>query len=267
MNNEDYINHNRKLWNSITPIHISSNFYDLEKFKKYKNSLQAIELEELSNDVRGKELLHLQCHFGQDTISWENLGAKTTGIDFSEVAIKKAQELAQEINFKSKFKVGNILKPENWLEQKYDIVFTSYGVLTWIPDLKKWGKTIAQALKKDGIFYMVEIHPFLMMYDFQSLEISYNYFFEKEPIEEISKGTYAEPEADFSEKEYSWNHHLGEIINTLIENDLEIEFLHEFNYLPYKCFPNMIALEENKWVLMAFGEKVPYIFSIKARKK
>ena len=202
---DKYFDANKKLWNSRVNIHYNSEFYNIEKFIKTKNSLNSIELKELG-DIKGKSILHLQCHFGQDTISLANLGAKVTGIDFSEIAIEKAKELNKKLNTNCDFICCNIYDLKNHLNKKFDIVFTSYGTIGWLPDINKWADIVSYFLKKNGKFLIVEFHPFIWIFDNNFKKIEYSYFHTKAPIKEISKGTYADRNKRIEMVEYGWNH-------------------------------------------------------------
>ena len=133
MNSEhNYIEINRQSWNDRTEIHLKSEFYDLENFRKGKSSLNDIELN-LLGDIQGMTILHLQCHFGQDTISLSRLGAKVTGVDLSDKAIECAQNLAKDTNAQTRFICCDIYDLPNHLDEKFDLVFTSYGTIGWLP--------------------------------------------------------------------------------------------------------------------------------------
>ena len=134
---------NRKHWDESVRVHVASKTYDVERFlSARKGRLKPIELEELG-DVRGRSLLHLQCHFGLDTLSWAMEGANVTGIDFSEPAVKEARRLAGETGLDARFVVSNVYElPEN-LDGEFDFVFTSYGALNWLPDMTKWAEVVA----------------------------------------------------------------------------------------------------------------------------
>ena len=163
-NYEKYFHANMDAWNRKTIEHFRSDFYDVKKFRETKSSLNNIELEEIG-DVKGKSLLHLQCHFGLDTLSWANLGAQVTGVDFSEESIEKARQLSSELDLTADFICCNIYDLRNHLSRKFDLIFTSYGVIGWLPDLDEWATLIADFLKQGGIFYLVEFHPFIWIYD------------------------------------------------------------------------------------------------------
>jgi len=264
--NNKYFEANKAIWNKRVEIHYNSEFYDNENFLKTKNSLNSIELKELG-DVRGKNILHLQCHFGQDSLSLANLGANVTGVDFSEAAINQANQLGNETNIEAKFICSNIYDLKNKLDDKFDVVFTSYGTVGWLPDIKKWGELVSHFLKPEGQFIIVEFHPFNWMFDENFEYLKYSYFHTDDPIEEITEGTYTDRNADIKMVEYGWNHPLSDVINSLITNGLEIKSLEEFSYSPYNCFPNMIELEKGKFVFEKYKEILPVIYSINAVKE
>lgn len=269
MNNREvskkFFDTNKNAWNNKTKVHLKSPFYDIEGFKKGNSSLKFIELEELG-DVKNKSMLHLQCHFGQDSLSWQRLGAKVTGVDFSEESIKAAKELNEELNLDAKFICSNIYDLENHLDEKFDIVFASYGTIGWLPDFKEWGRLISRYLKRGDVFYIVEFHTMLWMFDddFKNLECSY---FNYGEIKEEVSGTYADLNAPLKQVQYGWNHPLSEIVNSLIDNGLEIEFLHEFPFSVYDVFPNSVQGEDGWWRIKGLENIIPMMFSIKARKK
>lgn len=261
----DSFEHNRKSWNELTTIHSESSFYDVESFKKGKTSLNNIELEELG-DIKGKKLLHLQCHFGMDTLSLARLGAEVVGIDISDTSIQKAAELSSELGIPARFIRSNVYDIENVLNETFDIIYTSYGAINWLDDLDRWAKIISRYLKSNGIFYMVEFHPFRYTLNEKS-EIYYSYFKSK-PIETVVDKSNTE-ESEISNKDLKhveWHHSLSEVLNSLISNGLKIEFLNEFPYQVYNCFPNLIENEKGKWVSEKYGDKIPYLYSIKAKK-
>jgi SAM-dependent methyltransferase len=176
MNLAKAFNTNRETWNKKVAIHAASDFYDLDSFKKGASSLNCFELEALG-DVRGRSMLHLQCHFGQDTLSWQRKGAMCTGIDISEAAIQLAQDLNSELDLDANFVCCNVLDTSKYVSEKFDIVFTSYGTIGWLPDLKPWAQMVYERLKPGGIFYIVEFHPIAWMYDYTDSppELLYGY--------------------------------------------------------------------------------------------
>ena len=262
---DEFLKTNQKLWDAKTEIHKDSEFYDLENWKKGGVSLNQYELEAIGS-VEGKSLLHLQCHFGQDTLSWERLGAKVTGIDFSEKAIKVATELNAELGMDAQFVQSNVLELDQNLTGEFDIIFTSYGTIGWLPDLAQWAKIINHFLKPGGIFYIIDFHPALYMFDWDSQELTYPYFNTGEAFEDVEEGTYADRSAPIQMKEYFWQHSLSEIIGSLLNKKLQLIDFQEFSESPYNCFPNMKPTNDGMYYFGKRELKIPHLFSIKMKK-
>jgi SAM-dependent methyltransferase len=266
MNPENnYIEINRQSWNNRTETHLKSVFYDMDNFLKGKSSLNDIELK-LLGDIKGKSILHLQCHFGQDTISLDRLGANVTGVDLSDKAIESAKRIAKDINSNARFICCDIYDLPNHLDNKFDIVFSSYGTIGWLPDLDKWAKVVSKFLRPNGQFVFVEFHPFVWMFDDNFEKIAYRYF-NSGAIIETQSGTYADKEADLTITDISWNHSLSEVLNSLIKNGLEINSFDELDYSPYNCFNNTTEFEPKKYRIKHLGEKIPMVYSITATRK
>lgn len=262
---KDYKNINKTSWNKRTEVHIDSQFYANDSFVQGRNSLNEIELY-LLGEIEGKKILHLQCHFGQDTISLTRLGAQAVGVDLSDKAIEKAKELALKTNSEATFVCCDIYDLPKNLDGKFDVVFTSYGTIGWLPDMDKWAKVIDHFLKPQGIFLIVEFHPYVWMWDNDFEKITYNYF-NSEPIIETEDGTYADKNAALSQESVTWNHSLSEVMTSLLQNNLQIESFDEFDYSPYNCFNKTIEIATNKFQIEHFNNKIPMIYAIKAIKK
>jgi SAM-dependent methyltransferase len=265
---DKYLKINREMWNDWASLHAKSEFYNVEGFKKGRCTLYPVELEEMG-DISGKTLLHLQCHFGLDTLSWARRGARVTGVDFSDKAINIAHSLSKELDIEAEFVCANIYDlPEN-LSGKFDIVYTSAGVLCWLPDLKRWGEIIAHFLKPGGFFYILEGHPFMNMLlsdspDIAGPEIVRSYFYTAEPEEYQIDGSYAGVKTDKPHTGNEWTHSMGDIINAIISAGLQVEFIHEFPKIFFKAMPYMEQDEEGYWRIP--GDKLPLTFTIKATK-
>lgn len=260
----NYIEINKKSWNNRTDSHLKSDFYDLDGFIAGKSSLNQIELE-LLGDIKGKNILHLQCHFGQDTISLSRLNAKVTGIDLSDKAINNAVELSKKMDSDTSFICCDIYDLPNHLNEEFDIVFASYGTIGWLPDLDKWATIVSNFLKPSGKFVFVEFHPVVWMFDDNFEKIGYNYF-NSGAITETENGTYADREAKISQEYVMWNHGISEVVNNLIKNGLEIESLNEYDYSPYNCFNQTIEFEPKKFRIKHLENKIPMVYSIVAKK-
>jgi len=269
--NEEYFKTNLRRWNELVAVNAKSKFYNLDGFKSGKSSLFPIELKEVG-DVEGKMLLHLQCHFCMDTLSFARMGAKVTGVDFSDKAIKLARQLSEELDIPANFINANIYDIPDILEDKFDIVFTSNGVIGWLPDLFKWAEIINYCLKPGGTFYIVENHPFGNLIDEkyeETFQVGYDYFNEGKPYHfDEDEGAYADPNIKLQNFEtYDWFHPMEHVINSLLKVGLELEFLHEFPFSFFQIHPDMKQREDNYWEFQTFKHSVPMIFSIKAHKK
>jgi SAM-dependent methyltransferase len=265
----EYLEANRKRWEELTTEHERSPFYDLEGFKAGKDRLRSIELSELG-DVSGKTMLHLQCHFGMDTLAWARRGAVVTGVDFSEKAITLARSLSEELNIPAEFVCSDVFDLPNVLSGTFDIVFTSYGVLHGLPGLKRWGEVIAHFLKPGGIFYIVEDHPMFRTFRAKpdgEYRVERSYFFSETPQRIEGAGSYATDGKGSSGESYVWDFSMGDVINSLIEAGLTIEFLHEFPFAARAKFPFM-ELGEDGWWRLPPGQHgvIPFLFSLQARK-
>lgn len=264
MSERNWFKDNRELWNRRTPIHLQSDFYDVAGFRSGKSSLCGIELAEMG-DVAGRSLLHLQCHFGQDTLSLARLGAVVTGVDFSAASIDAARELATTLHLPATFLCHNVYDLPNEVEDDFDIVFSSFGVLGWLPDLDRWASVVRHHLKPGGIFYLLEFHPFYSQFNEAGL-IQYSYFPGNGPEEDICTETYTDGNSHPPQREYWWNHPLSQVVNAIRGQQLQIELFHEFPYSVYKLGDAMQEIEPGKWVHQDLGERIPYMMSLKARR-
>ncbi len=268
----DALRDNLALWNEWTGVHEASTFYDLEGFKRGGIRLRDYELEEIG-PVDGLELLHLQCHFGMDTLSWARLGARVTGADFSPPAIALARRTADEIGIPdARFIESNLYGLPDVLEGDFDVVYTSRGVLGWLPDIRRWAQVVARFVRPGGRFYITEIHPVVQAFENEGvapgeLRLRYPYWEHAEPLSFPVQGSYADPEADVgAQTEHGWNHGLGEIVSALVDAGLRIETLREY---PFVDWPLDFLAEgaDGKWRLPQSVEgEMPLFFSVLASK-
>jgi SAM-dependent methyltransferase len=234
------IRENNALWDEWTAIHARSAFYDLEAFKQGGVRLSPEEIAEIG-DVTGRELLHLQCHFGIDTLSWARLGAHVTGADFSERAIDLARSLAVELGFPdARFVRSDLYDLPSVLDGDFDVVYTSRGVLCWLPDIRPWARVVAHFVRPGGTFYMTEVHPVVEAFEPEGVEpgelrLAYPYWEHAAPLSFAVQGSYADPTAQVATaREHSWGHGLGEIVTALAEAGLRIESLREYPFLDWQ---------------------------------
>jgi SAM-dependent methyltransferase len=274
MSNDDaeLIRANRELWDGWAELHVASDFYNVEGFKAGRDTLDAVELEGVG-DVRGKSLLHLQCHFGLDTMSWARRGARAAGVDFSENAVAHARRLARELGIEARFMLADVTDTAAVLAQlggeQFDVVFTSHGTISWLPDLRPWARTVASALKPTGRFFISDCHPFTWVFDDErsdpGLEFRYEYF-SREALRFEEKGSYAAPDADFRAVSYSWQHPFAEIVSSLAEAGLVIVSLREYPYLYWQWLPWMVKDAAGAYRMPDGVPEIPLMFSLVATK-
>jgi SAM-dependent methyltransferase len=265
---DDWRDTNRALWDERVPIHVAGDFYDLEGFIAGRSELRPFERDELG-DVSGATLLHPQCHIGTDTLSWAREGATVTGLDFSGPAVEAATELAKRAGLEqARFIQGDVYDAPQLVDnERFDVVYTGLCAINWLPDIDRWAQTMAQLVKPEGRFYLVEFHPFSSVFGDDDLTVAYPYF-QEEPFEWDEPGTYADLEAPTQHnRSVEWNHGLGEVVSALIKAGLTIEFLHEHNYT---LFPRWSFLENPEHGIYRLPENVPSLplmYSLLARPK
>jgi SAM-dependent methyltransferase len=269
MDADAYIEANRRQWNVWAPIKAGSAFYDLDGFRRGGVRIPKLEREEIG-DVAGKSFLHLQSHVGIDTLSWARLGAKVTGVDFSSEGVAIARTLAAELKLAATFIEANVYDLPHVLDEAFDIVYTSRGVLGWLPDLKRWAEVVVHFVAPGGVFYLFEVHPVAWIFDntvSQSvLRPRYPYFEQMEPLRFEYKSSCAVPDAQITSVEYVWGHGLGEIVNSLIDAGLCIEFLHEWPFVFWPMLPFMKHGDDGWWRLPTDLPSIPLSFSLRAVK-
>ncbi len=262
----------RQNWNERTPIHFESDFYDVPGFLAGKISLTSIEIDEMGS-VEGKSLLHLQCHFGMDTMSWARLGARATGVDISDVAIDKARYLNTELGLDVRFIRSNLYDLPRVLDEQFDIVYTAIGAICWLPDLTQWAKLIRRYLKPGGKFYILDGHPSSHVFEpvqdaagKHELKLAYSYFPDDAGLYDAGeRHTYAGSQL-ITTPVYEWQHSLAEIVNSLVQAGLTIQQLNEFPFAAFQAYPNMRKGDDGWWRLDQHHGSVPFMFSIKATK-
>jgi SAM-dependent methyltransferase len=271
--NDEALHSNQELWDAWTKIHIGSAFYDVESFRNGKRPIRVAgyERDEVGS-VEGRSLLHLQCHFGLDTLSWARLGATVTGIDFSAEAIAAARGLAAEVGIEARFIQSDLYRLPEVLDEQFDIVYTSCGVLGWLPDIQAWGRVAARFVRPGGFLYLTEIHPVAQVFEDDDIEpgelkLRYPYWSHPEPLRFEVKGSYADPDAPTDGLvEHGWDHSLGEIVTSLADAGLRLEFLHEFDFVRWPT-PFLVQGADGLYRLPAGSKgELPLFFSLKASK-
>ncbi len=261
---QDWLNINKVSWNQRTKLHIDSEFYDVTGFKKGNSTLHAIELELLGN-IQNKKILHLQCHFGLDSFSLERLGAKVTAVDFSSEAIAYANDLKKEMGFASEFICDDVYSLDLRSSHTFDLIFCSYGITGWLPDLNKWAEIISKHLSKGGVFILVDFHPALWMFDDDFQSIAYSYFNNQAYVEK-NEGSYADPNSKEEITSIWWSHSLSEITQSLVDHTMIMENFQEYDYSPFDCFKHTVEVDKNKFRIKHLGTNIPMVYSMVYKK-
>ena len=268
------IDDNRRLWDAWTGIHVGSEFYDVDSFRDGRRPIRLADYELAEvGPVDGKRLLHMQCHFGLDTLSWARLGARVTGADFSHVAIEAARRLADEIGLEANFVESDIYRLPEVLGGEYDVVYTSGGVLGWLPRVAPWAQVAAHFVKPGGFLYVTEIHPVAQAFADDDvtpgeLRLGYPYWEHATPITAHVQGSYADRTAPTEGLvEHGWDHSMGEIVTAIADAGLRIDFLHEFDSVPWPV-TWLERGDDGRYRLPAdAGGQLPLYFSMKASRR
>lgn len=265
MSDDAYRRANRRLWDTWARLHEAAPFYDVAAFRAGASSLNPVEVAEVG-PVAGRSMLHLQCHFGLDTLSWARQGAVVTGVDFSEEAIARARALSRDLALDATFVCADVYALPTVLEARFDVVFTSYGVLPWLPDLTAWAEVVAHFLNPGGVFHLVEFHPVLTMLAEDGAGFDFPYFRTPEPVRYDVEASYAAAHPGTVRTAYEWPHGLGEVVTALVAAGLHLDYLHEHAWSPYDCFPGLEAVAPGRYVWGGREGWLPHLFSLRARK-
>lgn len=258
----DYLRLNREQWNRRTAAHLTSEFYDLPAWLAGKDSLQAPELELLPDDLGGLRILHLQCHFGQDTLSFARRGAAVTGVDLSCVAIAAARDLAGQAGLKATFINCDLYSLPELLDAEFDLVFTSYGTITWLPDLDRWAGIVHRYLKPGGRFVFAEFHNMACLWNDGRTAIKHPYFNPEPIVGEITK-SYTDGSEGMTGTEVNWDHPLSSVVTALLGAGLTLEAFREYDYSPYNCFEDMVpAGQPGHWWLKQMPGLIPLVYTL-----
>jgi SAM-dependent methyltransferase len=256
---------NRAFWDEVTPVHLRA--YGVERFLAGERWLPNEILTEMG-DVSDLSLLHLQCHFGLDSLAWAREGAKVTGVDFSPAAIEAARELAERASLPARFVCSDIYDLPNNLDGQFDIVFTSIGVLCWLKDLDAWASVISHYLKPGGFFYIMDGHPLLYTFDDEGTwRFILPYFHNAAPyVWDGENADYMDPSYKTNAPTYEWQWSVSDIINAVIKAGLRLEFFNEYEALTDPVYPEMKPRADGLFTFPNMPVPLPIVFTLKARK-
>lgn len=262
---------NRRNWDDLADVHVDSDFYDVPSVVAGESTLRQIERAELADVFddwaagRRTRVAHLQCHIGLDTISLARAGADVVGLDFSETSIEHARDIADRTEVDPAFVGADVYDAPTALDGPFDVVFASYGVLCWLPDVARWAEVVADLLASGGVAYLVDYHPFTDTFGWEE-SVPVRDYFADDPALYDDGGSYADYEAEVEHTEsYQWQHTLGDVVTGMAAAGLRVEFLHEHPQSYYRRFEAMTADDDG--VYRYEDPELPQLFSIRAEKR
>lgn len=262
---ESWFETNRRMWDERVPIHATSGFYDVDDFKAGGSTLRDFELAELP-DVEGRSLVHLQCHFGLDTLSWARRGAAVTGLDFSPPAIETARAIARDVGIDARFELGNVYEAPARLGRRYDIVYTGLGAVCWLPDLDRWARVLRELVEPGGTVYVAEFHPITDALADDELRLVRDYFGNAAPTLWDESGTYADPEARTANNtSYCWTHPVSEVVQALLDVGMTLELFREHDFTLFQRWPFLARTGRDCYRLPPNAPSVPMMYSLRLR--
>ncbi len=261
---------NRRSWDERVPIHAASRFYDVERWIEERPGPRPREVEAIG-DVAGLELVHLQCHFGLDTLAWADAGARVTGVDFSPAAIRTAEELAVRTGLadRSTFVCAEVYDATRVLAPRtFDVVYVSLGALCWLPSVGRWADQVAALARPGGRLYLHDSHPVAWSLADDAPTLEHSYFEEPEPYVDDSGTTYTDADVDLSStRTYEWNHGVGEVVGALIDRGMRIDRLTEHDWTVHQRFPWLVERAPHQWAAPPGRPRLPLTFTVVATKQ
>ncbi len=261
---------NRARWDELVDIHLRSPDYRVAAFKAGEDHLHPIEAAEIG-PIAAKRLIHLQCHFGLDTLCLARRGAVVTGLDFSPAAIDAARSLAAETGLRARFVVGNLYDAPALVGERFDIVYVSWGAINWLPDITRWANIVAAMLETGGFLYLLEGHPAAMALAQEEpgapILPAYDYFQQPGPLVSFAATSYTgDPDPVAHTEMHEWIHPLGAVVTALIEAGLALDWLHEHDRVAWRMFPCLAEGSDYMWRMPAGRPSLPLAYSLRARK-
>ena len=267
----DHVEMNRLNWDERAAIHArdTTGDYMLDRFRAGEDALHAIEATELG-DISGKRVLHLQCHIGRDTLCLVRRGATATGLDFSSAALRVARRLSDETGLKADFVEGTVDQAPDLTPGPFDLVFTTWGTICWLPDVKKWAEVIASVLAPGGELYFADAHPGFSVLEEYAGRFSPTYDYQTppdRPLRFVNETTYTgDPSIMSHPSTREWIHSLSAVLGGLIDAGLTITMFREHEVLPWRGLTSLVPAPERMWQLPEGVPRIPLSYSVRAKK-
>ena len=254
-------------WDARAPLHAASRFYSQPAefwFADY-------EWDDLG-PLEGRDVLHLQCHLGTETIAFARRGARTTGLDLSARSLDEARQIAADAGVEVDYVHANVYDAVEAVQgRRFDVVYTGKGALCYLPDLEHWARVVRDLLKPGGALYVVEFHPLLnamrpvsLPGESDDLIIRADYLEGRGPIAHDSTVTYTGDAVPGRQRSYEWMHGLGEVVTTLAATGFHVTSLRESEVLQWPRWPRMKQTAEGWWRLPDDAPRIPLLFALKA---
>jgi SAM-dependent methyltransferase len=260
---------NRANWDERVGVHLGPGGYDLSDLRAGRGTLNAIEERELPA-VGGKRVLHLQCHFGADSLTLAQRGAEVVGLDFSVRAIEAARSLASELGLTNRasfihadvYDALEAIPPPH----RFDLVFVTWGAICWLPDITRWARIVAAMLRPGGSLYLADGHPAAYVFDDENgspdgMPGLCAPYFSREPVIDTDPSDYIDPDARLTNATtYNWLHPLGDVVTSVIAAGITLDWLREHDAVPWRMFRVLIKGSDGlyrwpgkPWLPLAFS--------------
>ncbi|MDN0199167.1 class I SAM-dependent methyltransferase [Streptomyces sp. S.PNR 29] len=261
---------NQANWDARTPVHVGSRFYGLDQGLDPDRWFAAFEWEDLG-ELTGRDVLHLQCHLGTETIAFARRGARAVGLDFSAASVTAATGIAAKAGVEVRYVQANVYDAVEALQgRRFDVVYTGKGALCYLPDLRRWAEVVARLLRPGGRLYVVEFHPLLNALgpkpgpgEGPELLLRHDYLGGAGPVHRDATHTYTDgPAVQGATDCYEWTHGIGEVLNALVDAGLTVRRLRESDELPWPRWPRMVRTESGWWRLPE--PRIPLLYGLSA---
>ncbi len=287
---DTYLAINQANWDSRAPLHARA--YGLARYVDDAQALSDVVRFDRPRlgDIAGLDAVHLQCHIGTDTLSLHRLGARMTGVDLSGTSIDHARELAERVGADITYVQSDVYSaPAALGNRTYDLVYTGIGAICWLPDIARWGRTVAELLRPGGRLFIRDMHPVLnaglamtVADDHPdrsqqqwisgqgdvTIALELPYWEQSQPLEWNDEVTYAGSEVVSSPRSVEWNHSLGEIVSAVLDAGLRLTSLVEHDSVPFEPFQGAMTFdpETGEYRLTERPWRLPATFTLTAVK-
>lgn len=274
---ENWFKDNEANWDDRSAVHVASG-YGIDELLANDSTISDEIAQDIHRfgDLSQKDIIHLQCHIGTDTIGFKRRGAqRVVGVDLSNQSLTYARDLADRAGVPIEYIHANVYDARQAVTGMFDVVYTAIGVLCWLPDIDEWAQVVASLMKPGGMFFIRDDHPmFMTIADVAPgsdapLIVEQPYFQQEEPLtweDETSYVTAENAPQIQNTRNHQWNHSLGEIISALINAGLQINQVEEVPYSAWCPWPDLMVKEKQGWRLRDHPERMPLQFTITATK-